>query len=371
MIDQLTLLWSFLQAQPAGQWLQLAEWHLLLVLAVLSVLGAFGLHFLIGYVFGFYRRKGKHARWLAWPTLLVLLVSLPLLLGAYLLAVRAPQLVHGNLTTRVTAELGRMLLEPAFQAPALQGVHPDEVPKAAIKAALRESAELSYRQRLETFLVDPQALAAAAGPDAHASGPQVMVQMGLRWVTSPHNTWFAPVRRGDQADTGDTDEQPFFLPDFLLSLIDELPEGTALPRLDWEHVAGTRFVEGVLRPLTMEYMAYVALGLTLAVLLADGLYFLLMARLKRIGQPRPPKPAKPGKALPAAKAPPPARPPDATASVPAAQPPPPAPPAAGSTPATPAAPSEAPQSAPPGNGDAAQPAGDAKPDAPKETKPAN
>lgn len=318
MIDHLVLVWQFLQAQSPAVAVRLVSWHLLAVLVGLGVLAAFGLHFLLGHVLRFYRRKDRHARWVAWPTGLVLLVSVQVLLGAYLLAVEAPHLVRRNLTGEVTARLGRVLLDPAFASPVLAAHPEDQVPKSALKEALRGSSELEYRERLRSQFASPEALAGGGGDGALTSaGPRALVQIGLRWVTAPQNVWFAPVRAGGPDAAGGEDaagagsDEPFFLPDFLASLVDELGEGTVLARLDWEHVAGTRFVEGVLRPLVQEYLAYLALALALIVLLLDALYFLLMRRLKRIGQPRSAKaggkstakaPAK-GGAQPPAKAP--------------------------------------------------------------------
>ncbi|NIP73489.1 MAG: hypothetical protein GWO16_10880, partial [Gammaproteobacteria bacterium] len=80
MIDLVLLVWQFLLSQTPGALLGLVPWHLLAVLTVLSVLAAFGLHFLLGHVLRFYRRKERVARWLSVPTALVLLASVPLLL---------------------------------------------------------------------------------------------------------------------------------------------------------------------------------------------------------------------------------------------------------------------------------------------------
>lgn len=300
MLDLTALLWHFLAAQPPGQLVRLVTWHLLAVLFVLGLLSAFGLHFLLGHVFGFYKRKGRVARWVAWPTLLVWLVSLQALLGIYLLGVQAPAIVHNNLTADVTSQLGRQLLEPAFNNPVLAAHPPDAVPKAAIKAALHAMSELDYRAALQADVVPPGELAAAAAAAGHraVSGQEVLVQLGLRWITEAHNSWYAPSSADAGAEQG---EQPFFLPDFLASLVDELQKGTVLPRLDWEHVAGTRFVDGVLRPVAVEYLSYLAGALAIAVLLLDALYFLIMRRLRRIGQPRqaPAKAAAKGAPLPA------------------------------------------------------------------------
>jgi hypothetical protein len=343
MIDLLTLLWQFLRAQPTLQYVSLASWHLLAVLVVLGVLSAFGLHFLVGHVFGFYRRKERLVRWVSLPTLLVLLVSLQALLGAYLLGVRSEALVHANLTTGVAEQLGKVLLEPAFQGALLLNVPADQVNKDVLKNALHTSPELDYRNQLAARLLPPDELQRAMQGTAPPLGADVLVQIGLHWVTESHASWFgsepAPAAAGNGgagadagAAGGDKSGGAFFLPDFLISLVDELPAGTVLPRVDWEHVAGTRYVENVLRPLMNEYLSDLAIVLAVIVLLLDALFFLLMRRLKRIGLPRPAKakappksPPKPGPAPSAAKSPA----PDAPGGKPGA--------AAASTPATPPA----------------------------------
>ncbi|HKI99327.1 MAG TPA: hypothetical protein VKB51_12715 [bacterium] len=311
MIAQFALLWRFLQAQPWTQYVGLASWHLMLLLFVLGVLSAFGLHFLVGHIFRFYRRKERLARWVAWPTLLVFLASVQLLLAAYLLGVRAPELVRANLTAGVTTELGRLLLAPAFKNPTLAAQSPESVAKAAINTALRSSSELEYRDQLVAELVPPSELKPVAGSPSGPRGPDVLVQIGLRWVTEPHSGWLGPeVKAKPKANA--QEDSPFFLPDFLWSLIDELPDGTVLPRLDWEHVAGTRYVETVLRPLAEEYLSYLAALIALVVVVVDGLFFLLMGRLKRIGRPRPAKKPPAPKTTPApAKGASPAPPPKA------------------------------------------------------------
>ena len=329
MIDFIALLWYFLLAQPATGILRLVPWHLLAVLGVLGVLSAYGLHFLVGTVFRFYRRKERSARWIAWPTLAVFLVSVLALLGTYLLGGRAGPLVHANLSDGVTASLGRLLLEPAFQSPTLATQSADTVSKEAIKGALRASSELDYRNQLVTRLVPPSQLAPQPDTPGGPRGPDVLVQVGLRLVTASQSGWFDTFSRSDSKP--DAAAEPFFLPGFLAGLVDELPDGTVLPRVDWEHVAGTRFVEGVLRPVMVESVSTVATVLAVAVLLLDALYLLLMRRLKRIGQPRQAKAAASprlaaGTPLAGGKAASPA--PVPSAAPPAAPPAPPAPPAA-------------------------------------------
>jgi hypothetical protein len=233
----------------------------------------------------------------------VWVVSLQVLLASYLLAGQGPTLVRLNLTDRVTARMGSLLLEPAFQNPVLVAQGEGEIVKSALRTALSSSSEMDYRARLESFLRDPSELAggppdesaapadasppAGSGAPARGSDPEeLLVQIGLRWVTSPHRTWLSPLRPGTEADgKPEGEESPFFLPEFLLTLISELPPDASLSRGNWEHVAGTRYVDGVLQPLMEEYLSYFALFLACLVVLGNAVFFLLMRRARRIGMP--------------------------------------------------------------------------------------
>lgn len=309
MFDLSALLWHFLRAQPFGHVLELVPWHELLLLCLLGLLSAFGLHFIIGYALRFYRRGERVAVWISYPTLALLLITVQLLLSAYLLGIHAPELVKLNLSDRLIQRLGGLLLEPAFLNPALEGADPEQIGKSAVKAALNASSELEYRDRLRANLVDPAELAVLFDPAsgvARAPGTQsvtpamtqsralhgtatetYLIQIGLRWITEPHRTAIRTpdTGEGDQ-EQAQSAQQPFFLPEFLLSLIDELRPEVALSRANWEHVAGTRFVQGTLDPLMAEYLSYSAGLLVVVVVLLNAGYFLAMRRLKRIGRPR-------------------------------------------------------------------------------------
>lgn len=315
MIDLTLLLWYFLAAQPPSRLADLLPWHLLALLGSLGVFSAFGVHFLMGHVAGFYRRRERIARWVSLPSLVMLLISVPLLLGAYLLGVHGARLVSLNQTDPVVQTLGRNLLEPAFDNTELAGRSYGEIPKSRLKAAFKASTENRYREALAKKIVPPETLTPFAEP-ADGNGNRrrfplrgrILVQVGMRWIVSPHETWWVPLNPGGteniaenfaekgaqggagkpaaKTDPGDG----FFLPVFLAGLLSQLADDEELSRSNWEHVAGTRFVEGYLQPVMMEYMAYFAIALALAVLLINMLFFLALGRIKRIGL------AKPGKA---------------------------------------------------------------------------
>jgi predicted lipid-binding transport protein (Tim44 family) len=104
-----------------------------------------------------------------------------------------------------------------------------------------------------------------------------------------------------------------------------LPQDATLSRDNWEHVAGTRFVDGVLKPLMEEYLSYLAAFLAGLVVLANVLFFLVMRRARRIGTPKPDKGAKAAAPAAAQTAPPGPAPqkaaPPATQPAPAESPP--------------------------------------------------
>ena len=319
MMDRMLLLWYFLAAQPPARLGALLPWHLLTLLASLGLLSAFGIHFLMGHVAGFYRRRGRIARWVSLPSLLMLLISARLLLGAYLLVVHGSRLVSINQTDSVVNTLGVYLLEPAFDNPALAGASRGEIPKSHLKAAFRASTENRYREALAKNIVTPEKLTAWAqaggGKETQQRSPlgeRILVQVGMRWITAPHETWWAPLNPsgtgkntekitekitgesgGGKPAAKDDQDYGFFLPVFLGGLLGELADDDQLSRANWEHVAGTRFAEGYLQPVMMEYLAYFAIALALAVLLINTLFFLALGRLKRIGLSRPDKTTQP------------------------------------------------------------------------------
>jgi hypothetical protein len=93
-------------------------------------------------------------------------------------------------------------------------------------------------------------------------------------------------------------EQPFFLPDFIKGLVDELDPQVVLTRPEWDHVAGTNFIESILRPVLEEYLSVMAAAIAVVVLLVCAGYFALIYRLKRLGRPKPAKKGAPRKLEP-------------------------------------------------------------------------
>lgn len=305
MIDLLELIWRFLQAQPLENFLGLLPWHLMAVLAGMGILGGFGVHFLIGYVFRFYRRGARLTWWLSAPSLIVMLVLVQVLLGAYLLGSRAGALVSTNLTEDISDRMGRLLLQPMFGNPRIAALQTSEVGQGVLVATLARSTGAEYRASLQALIVPPGEIS-SQGNGEGAYADRILLQVGLRWVTAPHRTWLSPLHpagntpmtgdlpatTGDPVDTEDSSKSgdfttngadDIFLPDFLASLISELPPQAELSREDWEHVAGTRYVEGVLEPVMVEYLSYLSIALASLSGLLALLYLYLLRKVRGIG----------------------------------------------------------------------------------------
>jgi hypothetical protein len=94
-------------------------------------------------------------------------------------------------------------------------------------------------------------------------------------MLDPNQTWPQAMPAG----TGSMAAQSLRLPEFALALVDEIQDDAVLDRLDWEHVAGTRFVQVVLQPILLELMGRWAGLLALAVLAVDLAYFAIAARV--------------------------------------------------------------------------------------------
>ena len=295
MIDLANLIWRFLAVQQPEGWIALVSWHLAAVLGVLGLLGGLGLHFLAGHLFGFYRRKGRLARWISIPSLLIILPSVQVVLAAYLVAVNAQELVWLNRTDPVVEKLGAHLLEPAFRNPLLFNAAEGGIQAGVLKNVLNTITEDVYREAIVAGIVPP--LAAGSPEDPLGAGGAIMLQVGLRWLTGPHGTWLTPLDPAGGGEPAGEGERPrgepdgglFFLPTFMKGLIAQLPDNEALSRSQWEHIAGTRFVEGYLQPVMVEYLTYFAILAALLVLLADTVLFSLLRRIKRIGLPSPEK----------------------------------------------------------------------------------
>lgn len=324
MLDSVELMSRLLGALPATRYVQLLPWHFTALLIALGVLSAIGVHHLIGWTFGVYLAGGFRLRAGAAATLAVLLVSIQALLLAYVLRTQADQLVRRLLTPEDAVQpatvLGSILLDPAFSGEELdQETH---VAKDRLAGVIVAMDDEDFHAGIETFLVSPGKLAMATPttakggtdasqppsssqpappsqtippsgpgtkPEAKAQAPAasavftnrndlisaIIVQIGLRWVLDPSQTWPQAMPAG----TGSTVEQHLRLPEFALALIDEIQDDAVLDRLDWEHVAGTRFVQAVLQPVLLDQVGRSAGLLAVCVIALDLAYFAVAARV--------------------------------------------------------------------------------------------
>lgn len=129
--------WKLLTGLGPDQAQLLAEWHLLALLGGLGLLAAFGLHWLVGHVFRFYRRGEKRLWYVAALTLPVLVVSVGVWLASYLLGTGADRLAAGltrppgEAAPRLSEALGEALLAPALGELPAAPRGPQPAPEAA------------------------------------------------------------------------------------------------------------------------------------------------------------------------------------------------------------------------------------------------
>ncbi len=206
-MQDLAWTWSFLLDRSPEPYLVPAPWHLLLVLFVLGLLAAAGLHHLAGFTYGLYRIRSRATPWLALPTLAVLLISLQVLLAAYLLGSQGGAVVRVALSTSATApsvlRIGRLLLEPAF---ADAGPEPMEVEVDQLRRSLTALSADDFRGRLRRRLDSTrEALSELAAqrarerneglaPEQPADPPRAepsphLEALALRWAIDPGQSW--------------------------------------------------------------------------------------------------------------------------------------------------------------------------------------
>jgi len=283
----------------------------------LGLLAAGGLHHLIGFTFRFYRVNSDYAHWLGMPTLALLVVSVQALLASYTLITQAETLVRENLNTEETIQpagiLGEQILAPAFASPELAKYADGGIAKERLAAVLRSLPADGYRNNLKNLLRDPDRIllhreaapgktgevvvqkqdAAGAGSKAESAAPEqpslvvstkpelttaVLVQIALRWLTDPNREWPQLTAKPDGQPAP---KEPVLLPEFVVSLVNEIQDGVVLERLDWEHVAGHRFSSAVMQPVLVRYVTRTAIVGAGLVLVVNGFYFFGFYRLRR------------------------------------------------------------------------------------------
>jgi hypothetical protein len=297
-MESFSLTWRFLLDHPATPYFAPLPWHLLVVLVVLGLLAAGGLHHLLGHRFHFYRRPGGTAGWLALPSFALLLVSVQVLIGIYLMAALAPDMVRFALASpaaRASAmPIGNMLLAPAFAGGG--GDTPQELNRAGLNRALHAQSpkelRANYRRKLDEARAQPVSIGEA--PDWDQSASPELLMLALHWAAEDYQDWppeMAGKRSlareyGEGRGIGEKADGPT-LSRSILSLVEEIGWESDMARRDWAHVAGNRFVQRVLGPMMVWQVRWLAV-VSLIMLLAANLGALyLLAQLKRLVYPPP------------------------------------------------------------------------------------
>lgn len=317
-MESFYLAWRFVLDHPATPYLVPVPWHLLAVLIVLGLLAAAGLHHLLGYTYGFYRVPAGIAPWLALPSLAVLLVSVQVLLGIYLLTALAPDVARFALNAPAAkssaAQIGNMLLSPAYGRQTAGEPEGGGINKAGLRRALYAYSQKELRDGFRKQLQAAQAQlegasitapegASATAPQGAAASPELLL-LALRWAAEDHEDW--PPGTEEEAaralDSGGggagtaADAKPV-LSLYILSLVAEIGGDLDMARTDWAHVAGNRFIQRVLGPLMVWQVRYLALMLLALLVAADLAAFFLLAQLKSaVRATRRQDPAGPGAA---------------------------------------------------------------------------
>lgn len=340
-MELFALAWRFLLSHPATPYLVPLPWHLPVLLFVLGVLAALGLHHLIGYSYEFYLVRGRIAPTLAIPSLVILLVSAQALLVAYVLATSggrmARQALNSDEALAAARPIGQRLLAPAFAR--LEG---DAGPESEIEGQVIAEVLLTYtaeglQQGFQADLESAQAAMAAhpapveepspappeGGKEGEAPAPAMpaagtperpratspaLLLLTLHWLAGAHEHWAPVLPKTEEAEPAETPpeqdaegttqpqaeppaEPPPPAPEgepvppltrHILSLISEIPPQAILARADWEHVAGRRFLQRVLEPLMAWQVGYLAALLLTLVIAVNLLFFFGMRQLRRL-----------------------------------------------------------------------------------------
>lgn len=299
-MESFTLSWRFLLEHPATPYIVPMPWHLLAVLAVLGLFAAGGLHHLLGHNFRFYKVPGGVAAWLSLPSFVVLLVSVQVLIGAYLIAALAPEIVRfslGSPAAQASAmPIGNMLLSPAFPGDRADAGPEDAqgLNRAGLNRALHayspKDLRESFRRQLQEARAKPVAISGAAEWDDKAS-PELFL-LTLHWAAESYEDWPPQIENpsslareyGGSVGKTDTAGTPT-LSRSILSLVEEIGWESDLARRDWSHVAGNRFIQRVLAPQILWQVRWLAAVSLILMVAANLAVFFLLGQLKRMVYP--------------------------------------------------------------------------------------
>jgi len=313
-MENLALVWRFIVNHPQTGYLFPISWHLMVVLTVLGLLAAAGLHHVIGYTYGFYRLGERFAGWLALPTLVVLTVTMAVLLGAYLAAANAQELVRQAVASRagtLAAErIGFALINPAFTQTELDAGSEEGITRGALSQALVSIPDETLFEQVAqelSLLVQRATLVSEVRPVEEgapmANSPVEEPPRPAPELVGLAQAWAGDPVQGDapKGHAGTVAEGSLL--QLLLELISEISVGTPLTAEEWASVAGHRFMGQVLVPEMLWQVRNLALiGIILAVA-GNLLYFYLVnlakqwarrrLNAKRRAPPKPPVPALP------------------------------------------------------------------------------
>ena len=283
LLEKLNLLLIFLEAQSPQVLVQLAPWHLLALLTGMGVLSSLGMHYLLGYGFRAYRVNKPVSLWFSVPMLVILLVSVQVLLLAYLLGSQADALLQDQLDRmeESRAKIGAMLLAPGFSR--IEGGGREVgIDKESLLRLIAALTGEQYRDQLRRAARTPATMRIALGQGSTAEistrvANEALLQLALRWLIDPGQ---ANPQNSTEPE-GAVEEKALFLPEFVEGLLGEIQPKATLNRGEWEYIAGVRFGDEVLRPVFRDYMVSLASGIAVAVLLLNLLVMLLGLRVKR------------------------------------------------------------------------------------------
>ncbi len=313
-MENLTLVWRFLVNHPQTGYLFPISWHLMVVLAVLGLLAAAGLHHVIGYTYGFYRLGERFAAWLALPSLVVLTVTVAVLLGAYLAAANAQELVRQAVASRAgtlaAEKIGFALINPAFTQTELDAGSEGGITRGALSQALVSMPVETLLEQVahELSLLGRGATLVSEARPADEGEPTVEFPVEEPPRPALELVRLAQTWAGDPAQGGGADGHPGTVEEgslsrLLLELISEISVGTPLTAEEWASVAGHRFVGQVLVPEMLWQVRNLAVLGIILVFAGNLLYFYLLnlakqwarnrLNAKRRAPPKTPLPALP------------------------------------------------------------------------------
>jgi len=157
--------------------------------------------------------------------------------------------------------------------------HPDRQPglKETPEAKSPQSTEIPKTEEAQPA---PESDEATQEKQADASAPKADTPLPTPEAAEPPQS--GPETKPDPFAM-EQEEEPgeFPLPLFISSLVGEIREDALLMQHDWEHVAGSRFMEWVMHPLMVWHIQYSAILAAVLTLAANLLYFTLVRMFRR------------------------------------------------------------------------------------------